>query len=69
MRCGEEQLRAWAVLALFRPGVSLDMRDLGSLQAGFAAYAGQLYREAESHLRRRAAALIPPVFGAAEQGA
>ena len=65
----EEELRAWATLALFRPSVSLDMADTGTLRAGFAAYAGRLYEEAVAHLCHRAAGLTPRVPSAAVAGA
>ncbi|KMO40645.1 hypothetical protein VQ02_07335 [Methylobacterium variabile] len=50
----EEELRTWAALAMFRPGVSLDMRDADSLRAGFISHAARLYEEVEAHLERRA---------------
>lgn len=68
-RCPEEELRAWATVALFRPGVELDMGDAGTLRAGFAAYAGRLYAEATAHLNRRAAGLTLRVSTVAVAGA
>ncbi|MGH1591138.1 hypothetical protein ACRBEV_25645 [Methylobacterium phyllosphaerae] len=68
-RCGDEGLYSWAALAMYRPGVKLDMGDIGSLRAGFAGYAGRLYNEAVAHLTCRAAGLRQPLLTAAVQGA
>lgn len=56
-RCGEEELHAWAALAMYRPGVSLDLSDTASLRLGFAMYAGRLYAQAAAHLKHRASGL------------
>lgn len=58
--CSEEELRAWAAVAMYRPGVSLNMSDEATLWADFESYAARLCRDALTHLNRRAAELCPP---------
>lgn len=68
-RYDEDELHAWAALAMYRPGISLIMGKTGCLQAGFTAYAGQLYDEAVAYLKDRAAGLRLRVTAAATHGA
>ena len=68
-RCGEEELQSWAALAMYRPGVLLDMSDTVSIREGFATYAGRLYGEAVAYLDQRASGLRMRAPAAAEQGA
>jgi hypothetical protein len=57
--CSEEELRAWAAVAMYRPGISLNMSDEATLRADFESYAARLCRDALAHLNRRAAELCP----------
>ncbi|MHC2017804.1 hypothetical protein [Methylobacterium sp. CM6247] len=68
-RCGDGELHAWAALAMYRPGVSLDMSDSESIRAGLITYAGRLYEEAVAYLNGRAPVLMLQAPDAAVQGA
>ena len=52
--CEEDDLRDWACLAMFRPGVMLDFASDDTLRTGFLAYADQLRIDMLSHLRGKA---------------
>jgi len=68
-RCSEDELHAWAALAMYRPGISLAMSKTGSLQVGFAAYGSRLYDEAVAYLKDRAAGLRMRASAVGVQGA
>jgi len=68
-RCSEDELHAWAALAMYRPGISLAMGKTGSLQSGFARYGSRLYDQAAAYLKDRAAALRVRASLAGVQGA
>lgn len=46
----EDELRAWAALAMFRPGLILDMSDAEALKQGILDYAERLHAELTAYL-------------------